>query len=125
MVNHVTTFKITTPAGTQIATPHVVHVRLGLSDVSSILCVVPPGPAGLVGFNLSIGGTQVYPVAIGQWFIFDDYNYVQDVRGQPKTGQWDIQSYNLDTYDHVIYFYFNWDDVDQPLNNVFSLPLSL
>lgn len=125
MTDRTTIYVITTVAGTLPTAPHIVDVRLGLSTVRSVLIDVPPGPSGLVGFSLWSGGSQVYPLASGQWFVFDDYKYLQEVSRQVNSGQWQIQTYNTDTIDHVLRFYFNWDLIEfAPTLSPFQ-PLSL
>lgn len=125
MPDHTTVANIFIPAGTLSTAPTNRNVNLGLSIVRSILCVVPPGPAGLVGFAISAGGQQQYPLPPGTFFIFDDYVYEQEISNQIDSGQWSIQTYNTDTFPHVLRFYFHWDDVVQPQSLGFSLPVSL
>lgn len=108
MSDAVQAFPITVPNTTPIALEF--PTPLGLSDVQDILVVVPPGPAGLVGFQIWSGGSPVYPIDESTYFVFDDYTYEQIVSSQIKTGQWSIFAYNNDVFDHsfTVYYRYNY-----------------
>jgi hypothetical protein len=104
-------FSVTIPAGTTIASPVLVPCNIGIADVESILVVVPAGCAGNVGFQIWAGGTTSYPTSKTQWFIFDDYTFTQEVSNQINSGQWAINAYNVDTFQHVLQVYFKANHV--------------
>lgn len=85
---------------------------LGLADVQRILCVFPPGCAGLVGMSWHLGGSPVYPNVGNQFYAFDDYTYVLDVTNQVTTGQWAVAAYNYDYLDHNLQLVYEYNIVN-------------
>jgi len=53
--------------------------KIGLAEVRRVLVTFPPGCAGLVGVQLRLGGSAVYPFNENEYFIHDDYILEQDV----------------------------------------------
>lgn len=107
MSDTVASFDITVPAGSVNQSP--TDTPLGDSDVQDIIVVVPPGPAGNLGFQIWAGGSPAYPSESSQFFVFDDYTLVQEVSNQITTGQWAIAAYNNDTFDHTIRVYYRFN----------------
>jgi hypothetical protein len=87
--------------------------------------VIPPGPAGLVGFAIYGGGSQIFPQQNDTWFIFDDYVYDQAVSNQIDSGQWAIVAYNLDVFDHTLQFYFYTNNISYSPGPDLSIHVSL
>lgn len=125
MSDNVLGFPITIPAGTSPNNPQVTPTPLGIADVVSLLIVVPPGPAGNVGFAINAGGTQVYPLKPGVWFVFDDYKYSQDVANQINSGQWSVSAYNTDVFAHTLTVYFYTNNIAYSPDSGFSLPIGI
>lgn len=125
MSDHVLNFPVTIPANTAILAPVMVQASLGISILTEIRVVIPPGPAGLVGFVINSGGSQTYPETNNTWFIFDDYVYDQEVSNQINSGQWSITAYNLDVFPHTLQFYFYTNDVAYAPGPDLSAPVSL
>jgi hypothetical protein len=123
--DNVLNFPVTIPAGTAIATPVTVQAPLGICDLVELRVVIPPGPAGLVGFVINGGGSQIFPIGRGTWFIFDDYVYDQAVSNQINSGQWSITAYNLDVFPHTLQFYFYTNDITYSPGPDLSAPVSL
>lgn len=109
MSDAVKAFTVTIPANTTLAEEF--KTPLGLANVEDILIVVPPGPAGLVGFQIWAGGSPAYPLESDQYFIFDDYTYDQAVSSQIDSGQWSIYAYNTDVFDHILHVYYRYNYV--------------
>lgn len=104
-------FDFTIPANTPVASPVSLNMPLGLSEVRSIRVVVPPGPNGLVGFQILASFSPAYPVDANDWYVLNDYVLVIDVSSKINSGQWSMQAYNTDVYDHILRVYFDYDYV--------------
>lgn len=80
------------------------------TEVTRILVVFPPGCNGNVGARIESGGSPVYPLLAGAFFIFDDYTLEIDPTNQVTTGQWRLAAYNHDFYVHTlqVYFFYNY-----------------
>jgi hypothetical protein len=109
MTDAVAAFPILIPPST--VTPILFPCKLGWSNVEDIIVSVPPGCAGNVGFQIWAGGTTLYPIEPGQYFVFDDYPYVQKALQSYNAGQWAISAYNLDFYQHTLQAYFRFNYV--------------
>jgi hypothetical protein len=105
-------FTLNLPGGGTVNNIFFVDCELGISNVTRILIEFPPGCSGNVGVRVEHGGTQVYPLKPGTFFIFDDYVVDIPVSSQGNAGQWHVAGYNVDTYDHAITAYFYYDYVD-------------
>lgn len=125
MTDVVQNFPFTLPGGTPLPTSYFNDVPLGWSNVSKITTVFPPGCSGLVGVRFLYALNVVYPTGPNPWFIMDDYVLDIDVSGQEQGGQWRIQGFNNDYYQHLIQVYFAFDYVDtanqQPSSALVSL----
>lgn len=113
MTDAINAFSLTIPANGTVSNVFFVDCELGDSNVTKILLVFPPGCASLVGARIEHGGSQVYPIAKGTWFIFDDYTIEVDPTLQGTSGQWHVAGYNTDIYPHTLQAYFFYDYVDQ------------
>lgn len=125
MSDNVLAFPVTIPANTAIASAITTQTPLGISDLVEIRVVVPPGPAGLVGFTINSGGSPTFPKTSNTWFIFDDYVYDQVVSNEINSGQWSVTAYNLDVFPHTLQFYFYTNDIDYAPGPDLSSPVSL
>lgn len=123
MSDAVAAFPIAVPANT--SSPMFFPCLLGWADVEDILVVVPPGCAGLVGFQIWAGGAPAYPFEQGQYFVFDDYPYDQVVSNQINSGQWGISAYNNDTYQHTLRAYFRYNYVQYSPSLSLGTPVSV
>jgi len=100
-------FDVTVPAGTAIATPQTTALVFDPGIVERIEIVVPPGPSGLVGFQIRHSGETVIPHSASQWIIADNEPINWPVQGFPEGSAWSFRGYNLDVYSHTIYFRFH------------------
>lgn len=105
----VRSFTVTIPAGTPQSAPAVIPVSFPPRVVAGVRWKVPSGPAGLMGWQLSMsGGVPVIPTGGG--FIVTDNDadtwYLQD---QPDSGAWEVRGYNTDIYPHNVYLSFLLD----------------
>lgn len=109
MTDAVQSFPLTIPAGNGSFLEWGVSCPLGWSNVTQIILVFPPGCAGLVGVRLGYAGGYVYPAQQGQYFVADDYNLAIPVTNQQQAGQWTLNGYNRDTYQHTVDGWFFYD----------------
>lgn len=95
-------FVIVTPAGTPATSPLVSQLTLPEAQVDGIETEVPPGPAGLLYYQLTVSGAQVVPITAGTFFQQDDQHSFWPLSGYPTTGDWQLVSYNLGVYPHQV-----------------------
>lgn len=102
MAKRVYWFTIDVPALTAVATPQHTKMQFNAADVDEIHVIVPPGPAGSVGFQIWNGGGSFLPQSPGQYIVADNYNpsFIQD--GAPNNGNWEFVAYNTDITDHTL-----------------------
>lgn len=120
MADEVRAYQATFPAGTPITVPLTVNMGFPPRKVDTLEIVVPPGPAGLMGFRVTMGGTQVIPINVGTWLITDDDKISWPLDNMPNSGAWQVMGYNTDEYDHSIYL--RWL-VDQVAGNTAGSPI--
>lgn len=106
LASMVYTSSATIPAGTPITAPIKVDISFPPATVETIIVTVPPGPSGLVGFQLWVKGGQALPTNQGGWVIADDRVITWQLADQPDSGAWQLVGYNTDIYDHTIYVEF-------------------
>lgn len=106
MADEIRAFQATFPAGTALATPLTVNMAFPPRAVDVLEITVPPGPSGLMGFRITMGGTSVLPIQPNTWLVTDDDKIVWELNGLPNSGAWQIQGYNTDEYDHSVYVRF-------------------
>lgn len=99
-------FAVTIPAGTPQSAPVTVDCMFDPAAVSEVDITIPPGPSGLVGFQLWVLGGQVIPSNQGGWIVGDNRVIPWQVEGQPDSGAWQVVGYNTDIYDHTLYLEF-------------------
>lgn len=99
------------PAGTLESVPVTTALTWSEGDVVKIEVVVPPGPSGLMGFAIGHSGQVIIPRTPGQWIVTDDERIDWPLSGYPTGGAWFVRAYNLDIYDHTIYFRFLIDEL--------------
>lgn len=106
MATSVTQVDATIPAGT--IPPAVFTVDLGLapSTVDAVRWRVPPGPRGVMGWALAMGGVQIVPDDAGSFIIADDEEDTWQIENLPDSGAWECIGYNTGTFDHTVYFSF-------------------
>lgn len=102
--------QLTVPAGTPVSAPVSVSLFAQRAQIIELETVVPPGPSGLVGFSFWHSNAQVIPKIAGTWVIADNETLrwqLEDLSAQPA---WLAMAYNLDVFDHTLYFRLQLDD---------------
>lgn len=125
MAKRILPFTVTT--GTQFtpANPQVTPLSFASADVVQIDIMVPPGPAGFLGFYVGNGGGQFIPEGQGIWITPDDVYLTFPIEGAPDNGNWSLVSYNLGNYSHTIYLFFHVNNLDLSQGSSFSAPIGL
>jgi hypothetical protein len=125
MANEVRSFQATFPAGTALATPLTVNMGFPPRTVETLEIIVPPGPSGLMGFRITMGGTSVIPIQPNTWLVTDDDKITWKLDGLPNSGAWQIQGYNTDEYDHSVYLRWLVDQVGGAASGTTVPPVTL
>lgn len=96
------TFNVTVPAGTTTASPQRTSLSFNDGIVVEFEFRVPPGPSGLVAFQIDYNGTQVIPAPGGPAIVTDNEIVHWPVRNYPSGGGWEFVASNLDIFDHAV-----------------------
>lgn len=107
-------FTITLPIGTTAADPVTYPMRFPAREIDQITVLVPPGPSGVVGFQLAMGTQQVLPLQAGQFIITDNEIVPLPIDNLPNSGDWSLIAYNSGQYPHSLQVRFYVDTVPQP-----------
>lgn len=106
MAQEIHAFAFTIAAGTAIATPASALFTMPPRVVQQVNVKVPPGPRGLMGFQLGSTGVQLIPAIPGAFVITDNEEIVWPLENQIDSGSWEAFGYNLGQYPHTLYFRF-------------------
>lgn len=110
----VRSFNVTIPAGTPASAPVTTDIFFPARIVSGVHWKVPPGPSGLMGWQLTMNdGTPVIPTG-GGYIITDNDSDTWALQNQPDSGQWEVTGYNTDIYPHTVYLDFLLDVISAP-----------
>lgn len=102
MAERVEIKSILTPAGTAIATPLTTALNWRQGYPLRIEIRFPPGPSGLVGFQLLHSGEVVIPHDKTEWLITDDESVIWPLDDFPYNAKYAARTYNTGVYDHTI-----------------------
>jgi hypothetical protein len=119
VLQHVTTI----PAGTPDTAPWVEALGFHDWDVERIDLIVPPGPAGTMGFYLANNGVPWVPRALNEWLVFDDRELIVVPTGYPTGTGWQIVGYNDGKYDHDVIALFHVNAIDVAARQTVDLPV--
>lgn len=106
MASEIQSFAALIPAGTPINAPVAIDLSFPPRIVTEIDIIVPPGPAGNVGFAIGSAGQHVIPANSGAWIITDDEKINWPLEDYINSGSWTLFGYNLGAYNHTIYVRF-------------------
>lgn len=113
MAREVRRYSVTIPAGTPASAPYVADLVMPARVVRQIMWRVPPGPRGLMGFQIASSGVQVIPWNTGEWIVADDESDIMPLDGQITSGAWQAIGYNTGRYGHAVYLRFLLDPPDR------------
>lgn len=100
---------MTIPAGTPKTAPFTTDTSFPDRVVRLVTWRVPPGPAGVMGWRLTMGGVQVVPLPAGSWIVTDSAQGQWALDGQPDSGAWQVTGYNTGVFPHAVYLDFHVD----------------
>lgn len=106
MAQEIREFAVTVPAGTAKAAPLVTNISFPQRDVVAVSWRVPPGPSGLLGWQLTSSGTPVIPIQQGTYMVTDNQADTWDLEGYLDSGNWQVTAYNTGIYPHTVYLTF-------------------
>ena len=118
-------FDVTIPAGTPVAAPVTVDTSFPPRRVWAIHWRVPPGAAGLMGFRITSGGAQVFPVKPGTWLIRSGDAETLPVAGAHDSGKWDVTGYNTGVFPHTIHVVYHTEVITPEPPRLALLPNGL
>lgn len=110
MSTRVESFDVTVPAGTAIASPQETAMSFQRGRVDRLKVFVPPGPSGLVGFQIAHSGQPIIPRNPLSFIVTDNEHVDMDLDNYPTGDAWSIMAYNIDVYDHTLYITFHITD---------------
>lgn len=113
MADRIELFEVTVPAATLQAAPTTTALTFQDGAVSAIEVVVPPGPSGLLGFQIWFSGQRVIPFRNNTFFKTDNEIIKWPIQGFPTTGRWQFVAYNIDVYAHTLQVRMLVDEVSR------------
>lgn len=102
-------FTATIAAGTTQAAPAVVDIAMPPRVVRRIDWRVPPGPMGVFGWQIAMGGVIVFPVGSDLFVVADNQSGTWDVTNAADSGAWQVIGYNTGVNPHSVYLTFHCD----------------
>lgn len=91
------------PAGTTAAAPATAALPIDQGTLVKVTLVVPPGHAGLTGFQLRLAGTAIVPYAGAAWIVANAYTDSWELDQDVVPGNITLAGYNTDVYPHTFY----------------------
>lgn len=107
MATRILPFRVTIPAGTPETAPATIAISLDNWDIEALDLEVPPGPTGLMGFQVFNNGVAWVPYGGGEWLVWDDVKERYYLTDQPNASGWAVVGYNTGTYDHDVILRFH------------------
>lgn len=103
MAIEVWAFQVTIPAGTPQSALFRQSITMPVRKVDILEWRVPPGPSGLMGFAVTMGGVTVIPHSPGTFIVADDERSEWSLTDLPDSGAWQVSGYNTGVFDHTVY----------------------
>lgn len=100
-------FDCTIPAGTLKSAPITVQMAMPTRTVLGLHIRIPPGPNGLMGFQIGAAGQQIVPANSGVFLVMSDESVDWPVVNQINSGAWQLFGYNTGIYPHTVYVRFS------------------
>ena len=103
MAERIEHFAVTIPEATLSTAPQDSSLSFNAGIVERLEILIPPGPSGLVGFQVRHSGETVIPHDSSEWIVADDEVIKWDMEGYPTGNAWGLRAYNEDVYEHTLY----------------------
>lgn len=117
MADRIEITTVTIPANTVIASFQTTQADFQNGRVDRLEVRIPPGPSGLVGFRVAHSGQVIIPRRGDEWFVTDNDKLDWDLSNYPTGNAWEIDAYNIDVYEHRIFFWWHITELgrDSPI----------
>lgn len=102
MADEVRIYPVLVPKGTLQTAPQVTALPMPQRLVQRIQILVPPGPGGMVGFQLAAGGQSIVPYNDASWIVTNNEVIDWPLEGMPEAGSWQLHAYNTGKFDHTL-----------------------
>lgn len=102
---------ITTPSGTLSSAPLVTALNFRQGYPVRIEIRFPPGPSGLVGFQLAHSGEVIIPKDKTEFLITDNEIVIWPLDNFPYNAAYTVRTYNTDFYSHTIQLRMAFNEV--------------
>lgn len=99
-------FAPTIPAGTLTTAPVTLPMVMPTRIVRKIEVRVPPGPSGVMGFQIGAAGQAIIPANAGAFIVTDDERITWELEEQIESGAWQLIGYNTGDFPHTVYVRF-------------------
>lgn len=106
MATRIELLEVLIPLQTLSTAPADFPLQFPEGVVDNLEILIPPGPSGLVGFQVLHGDQQVIPLTRGVFIITDNETLDWPLSGYPVGHAWAVRAFNNDRYDHTLYFRF-------------------
>lgn len=103
MADQIRSYSVTVPAETPQTAPLESDLSFPGGDVERIDIRIPPGHAGLTGFQLAQGHQAVIPINDGEFIVGDQESFSWPIDGFIDSGDWQFIAYNVDRFEHTFY----------------------
>lgn len=123
MAQRVELADVTVPLGTLRTAPATFPLTWREGYVEFIEVKVPPGPSGLVGFQLLHSGARIIPRQANTFVVTDDETIRWDLEGYPSGASWAVRAYNEGVFDHTLQLRVGINEIGR--QEVTTVPSSL
>jgi len=110
-------------AGTFASVPTTTPLSFQDGVVVGLEIRVPPGPSGLMGFQILHSGVSVLPKKASEFIVTDNDKIEWPLSNFPTGNKWAVRAYNEDVYDHSIYLFFLIDELPLRARSIMDVPL--
>lgn len=128
MADEVRIYPVLVPKGTLKSAPQITALPMPQRLVQRVEILVPPGPGGMVGFQLAAGGQAIVPYNDVNWIVTNNEVIDWPLEGMPEAGSWQLHAYNNGKFDHTLTVRFLLGLPEKakaaPLMPIVSVPLS-
>lgn len=111
MAQRVEIVDVTVPLGTAKATPATFPLTWREGYIEFVEVKVPPGPSGLVGFQVLHSGARIIPKGANTFLVTDNETIRWDLEHFPSGASWSIRAYNTGAFDHTLQFRFGINEI--------------
>lgn len=115
MSDRIEWFPVVCQPNTFSSNPQVDNLSFPQGEVTQIDVIIPPGPAGNVGFQIAAGGSRYIPRNENTFIQADDKFIQWPIKNAINSGSWACLSFNHDIIAHTLQIGFHVDEVGPDL----------